>query len=217
MGTDRLQRLFPLSGALFAVTMAVGLTLTHGEPDNSTAAATLYSYWHAHYGVELVSSLVLIPVGIVCLLVFSAELRRTLRSCEAVEAVYSPIALAGGVLAAAGLGVTATLGAAVVTTAHHNDREATYVLAQLQSYDWVPWMVGFAVLFLAVGIGGLRTAALPRPLTISATILGVACITPIGIFALFVIPLWMLAASLFLFLRRRPARRPLGKSATQLA
>jgi hypothetical protein len=217
MPTDRLQRLLPLSGVLFAVTIAAGLALSAGEPDNSSSSAKIYDYWHSHHGVQMISNLLLIPFAVLFLLVFAAELRRALRSGEAGEATYSPIALGGGFLAAAGLAVTGTLGAAVATAAHHGQRDATYTLAQLQSYDWIPWMVGFAVLLLASGVGGLRTNALPKAVSIPAVVLGVACLTPVGYFALFLLPLWMLVASIALYRRNRPSRTVRTAAAPQIA
>jgi hypothetical protein len=214
MPTDRLQRLLPLSGALFAVVLTAGLLLTSGEPDSGTSKAHIYDYWQSHYSRQLVSSLLLIPLGIVFLLAFASELRRAVRPGEADAGVYSPLALAGGIVAGAGLGVTGSLGAAVATAAHHHAADATYTLAQLQSYDWVPWMVGFAVLLLASGIGGLRTRALPRPLAVIALVLGIACLTPAGFFALFAFPIWTLAAGIALYRRQgTPHRAPRRASA----
>lgn len=204
--TDRLRRLLPLSGVLFAAVLATGLALTSGEPDNSATKTDIYAYWHSHHGVQLISSLILIPFGMLFLLAFTAELRRALRSGEAGEAFYSPIALAGGITAAVGLGVTGSLCAAVATAAHHGEVDATYTLAQLQSYDWVPWMAGFGVLLLASGVGGLRTRALPRSIAIAGLVLGLACLTPVGFFALFALPLWILATSVALYRAQGPAR-----------
>ena len=217
MSTDRLLRLLPLSGVLFAVVMTAGLTLTSGEPDNGAPKQHIYEYWQSHYGRQLVSSLLLIPLAIVFLLTFAAEVRRVIRSEEVDATVFSQLTLAGGILAGGGLGVTGSLGAAVATAAHHHNGDATYTLVQLQSYDWVPWMVGFAVLLLASGIGGLRSAALPKPLAILAVVLGIASLTPAGYFALFAFPLWTVATSLVLFIRHRPSRRPTQAAATQLA
>jgi hypothetical protein len=204
--TDRLRRLLPLSGVLFAAVLATGLGLTAGEPDNSASKADIYAYWHSHHGMQLISSLILIPLAMLFLVAFTAELRRALRSGEAGEALYSPIALAGGITAAVGLGVTGSLCAAVATAANHHEVDATYTLAQLQSYDWVPWMAGFAILLLASGIGGLRTRALPRPIAIAGLVLGFVCLTPVGFFALFALPLWTLATSIALYRAQNPSR-----------
>jgi hypothetical protein len=213
--TDRLRRLLPLSGVLFSAVLAVGLGLTAGEPDNSASKADIYAYWHSHHGVQLISSLILIPFAMLFLLAFAAELRRALRSGEAGEALYSPIALAGGIAAAVGLGVTGSLGAAVATAANHHEVDATYTLAQLQSYDWVPWMAGFGVLLLASGIGGLRTRALPRPVAIAGLVLGFACLTPVGFFALFALPVWILITSLALYRAQNPSRLRAQRTAPQ--
>jgi hypothetical protein len=213
--TDPLQRLLPLSGVAFSAVLATGLALTSGEPDDGACRATTFSYWHSHHGVQLFSSLILIPLAVLFLIAFSAELRRALRTGEAGEAIYSPIALAGGIVAAVGLGVTGTLGAAVATAARHGDVSATYTLAQLHSYDWVPWMAGFGVLLLGSGIGGLRTRALPRLLAIAGIVLGIACLTPAGFFALFAIPVWMLITSVVLYRAQSPSRRRAPRPATQ--
>jgi hypothetical protein len=98
------------------------------------------------------------------------------------------------------------MGAAVTAAAHHREIDATYTLAQLQSYDWVPWMAGFGVLLLASGIGGLRTRALPRPIAVAGMLLGLACLTPVGFFALFALPVWILVTSLALYRAQNPAR-----------
>lgn len=213
MSTDRVQRALPLFGVLFTVVLVAGLALTSGEPDAGGTRSEIFSYWHGHRGVQLVSNLLLIPFGVVFLLGFTAALRRAVRSGEAGEAVYSPLILAGGVTASVGLLVTGTLGAAVTSAAHRNARDATYTLAQLQSYDWMTWMVGFAVLLLAAGVGGLRTRALPTPLALAATVLGVLFLTPIGYFALFAFPLWALATGIALFRVDQRESRRRGRSA----
>jgi hypothetical protein len=215
MPADRLQRLLPLSGVLFTAVLAAGLVLTAGEPDNGASKAAIYAYWHSHHGLQLITSLILIPLGMLFLLAFTAELRRRLRSGETGDAFYSPIALAGGITAAVGLGVTGSLGAAVATAAHHHEVDATYTLAQLQSYDWVPWMAGFGILLLASGIGGLRTRALPRPIAIAGLLLGLACLTPAGFFALFALPVWTLATSLVLYRAQNPSRLVAQRTAPQ--
>lgn len=218
MSTDRIQRTLPLFGVLFTVAIAAGLVLTSGEPDAGGTRAEIFSYWHSHRDVQLVSNLLLIPFGVVFLLGFTAALRRATRSGEAGEAVYSPLILAGGVTASVGLLVTGTLGAAVTSAAHRNARDTTYTLAQLQSYDWVTWMVGFAVLLLASGVGGLRTRALPKPLALAATCLGVLFLTPAGYFALFAFPLWALATGIALYrAEQRTSRRGRPAAAAGLA
>jgi hypothetical protein len=66
-------------------------------------------------------------------------------------------------------------------------------------------MVGFAVMLLGSGVGGLRTRALPKWLAVAAVVLGVAFLTPVGYFGLFLLPVWMLSTSIVLYRRQRPS------------
>ena len=117
MHTSRLQRILPLSGVLFTLIMVTALVLTRGEADSGASSEKIFAYWHGHYGAQMISALILAPLGALLLVVFAAELRRTIRSGEAGEAIYSPIVLAGGVMTAIGLGVTGAFDAAVTSAA----------------------------------------------------------------------------------------------------
>ena len=205
MPAPRVHPIHSLAGVLFAALSVTGIALTKDEPDDGAAASTIFQYWHAHRTLELVSSLLCIPLAIVCLLVLADALSRTVRS---------HLVSAGALVAAAGLATTAGLSAATATVAHHGAHDATYTLAELQSYAWVLWMPGFALMLLATGIAGLRSATLPKALSIPTVVLGVACMTPAGIVAFFVLPVWAIAASVVLF-RRSPVTGRVGAVTAQ--
>jgi hypothetical protein len=76
-------------------------------------------------------------------------------------------------------------------------------------------MAGFGVLLLASGIGGLRTRALPRLIAIAGLVLGVACLTPVGFFALFALPVWILVTSVALYRSQSPSRLHVPRAAPQ--
>ena len=216
MQTDRLQRVLPLAGVIFAAVMLAALYLTRGEADAGASAQVIYDYWHNHHGVQLVAALVLAPYGAVLLILFAAALRSTIRAHETDDALYSSIVLVGGIIAAVGLIITGVLDAAVATSADRGARDAVYTLAQLQSYDWVPWVVGFGVMLLAAGIGGLRTHALPKPLSWSAVVLGALFLTPAGFFAAFVLPVWTIATGIVLYRRNSGAASTSAEPRLQL-
>jgi hypothetical protein len=201
MQSDRIQRLMPLAGVLFAAVMLAALRLTRGEPDAGASRQVLFDYWHGHHGVQFVAALILAPYGAALLVLFAAALCGIIRAHETEVAVYSPIVLAGGIIAAVGLVVTGVLDAAVAASADHTAPDAVYALAQLQSYDWVPWVVGFGLMLLAAGIGGLRTFALPRLLSWSAVVLGALFLSPAGFFAAFVLPVWTTATGIVVYRR----------------
>jgi hypothetical protein len=203
MQTVRIQRLLPLAGVCFAAVMLAALYLTRGEADADAPAQVIYEYWHSHHGAQLVAALILAPYGAALLVLFAAVLRSTLREHETHESVCAPILLAGAVVAAVGLVVTGALDAAVTASADRGAENTVYTLAQLQAYDWLPWVVGFGVMLLAAGIGGLRTLALPKLLSWSAVALGVLFLTPAGFLASFALPLWTTATGVVLY-RRSP-------------
>jgi hypothetical protein len=210
MRRDSIQRSLPLAGVGFAAVMLAALYLTRGEADASASSQTIFDYWHNHRGTQLVAALVLAPYGASLLVLFAAVLRRAIREHESEQSLCSIVLLAGGTVAAVGLTVTGALDAAVATSANRGARNAVYTLAQLQSYDWVPWVVGFGVMLLAAGIGGLRTLALPKPLSWSAVVLGALFLTPAGFFAAFVLPLWTTATGIVLYRRNALTRSHLS-------
>jgi hypothetical protein len=59
---------------------------------------------------------------------------------------------------------------------------------------------------VAAGLGGLRTSALPKPLAWAAVVLGVAFFTPLGFFAFFILPPWMISTGVVLYRRQRVAK-----------
>jgi len=205
MQTDRIHRLLPLTGVIFAAVMLAALYLTRGEADAGDSPRVIFDYWHDHRGVQLVAGLVLAPYGAALVLLFAAALRNTIRAHETEEALYSAVVLAGGVIAAVGLILTGVLDAAVAASADRGARDTVYTLAQLQSYDWVPWVVGFGVMLLAAGIGGVRAIALPRLLSWSAIVLGVLFLSPAGFFAAFALPFWTTTTGIVLYRRNSGA------------
>jgi hypothetical protein len=45
-----------------------------------------------------------------------------------------------------------------------------------------------------------------RPVAIAGLVLGLACLTPVGFFALFALPVWTLVTSLALYRAQNPSR-----------
>ena len=68
-------------------------------------------------------------------------------------------------------------------------------------------MVGAAVLLLSTGLGGLRTAVLPKWLAIVTIVLGVcALLGPTGFLVWFAMPVWCIVVGVVL-MRRQSADR----------
>src|SRR5437660_677122 len=103
MQKDRIQRLLPFAGVIFAAVMLAALYLTRGEADASASSQVIFDYWRDHHGVQLVAGLILAPYGAALLLLFTAALRSAICAHESKPACDSPIVLSCGILVACGL------------------------------------------------------------------------------------------------------------------
>lgn len=192
------QRALAVSGILFAGLIVAAFLITSSQVDETASIGKAYTYWSEHKTAEIVSAL-LLHAATVMLVFFGAGLRSALRGGEGEESTYSIVAFGGTVFAAVGFSIAALLSLATATAANQGSRTAVYTLNQLGAADWVPFTAGLCVMMLAVGIGGLRTLTLPKPLSWVAIVLGIAFITPFGWGGSLVLPFWVLAASIVLY------------------
>jgi hypothetical protein len=206
MQTDRAQRLLPLAGILFVVVFVVANAITGSMPDQDSSAAKIFSYWDDHQGTQTAAAF-LGTFAVVLFVFFAGALRSALRSSESEEVPYSAIAFGGAIITAGAGAVDSMLRLATASAADNGANATVYTLNQLNAFDWLPVVAGLSVMFIASGLGGLRTAALPKVLSWIALVLGIAFLTPAGIVAFFAFPLWIIAASIVLYGRRRSVGR----------
>lgn len=205
---ERPQRFLPIAGILFGILLAIALWLTSKEPSDTASAKQVFSYWSAHGGGKMWLSILGLELAAVLLVTFGAALRAAIRSGEGAMATYSSLVFGGAILAAMGFAVTSILPAAAGRAAADKAAEpgaqtAVYAIEQLRSWDWLMWTPGLTVMMVAAGLGGLRTRALPKTLSWAAVVLGVAFFTPLGFFAFFILPPWMIATGIALYRRQR--------------
>jgi hypothetical protein len=148
----------------------------------------------------------------VLLLFFTAGLRAAVRSREGGESSYSTVITVGGTVTALGIVLMSWVTFAAADAADSGaSPTAVQALHNLASEAWIPWAVGATVLLIGVGLGGLRTLALPRWLSWATLVLGVLALTPGGIGVFIVMPLWLIVTGVALARRDRvPA---VGRSA----
>ena len=201
MPTSRFDKFLPLSGILAAVVfVVVGF---HPDPPGLSASAHERVQWYLdHKTMTAISGF-----GAGYLVVFfTTAIRRTLRSGEAGESTYSSVAHAGGIMVAVSslVGALVTLGS--LEAADKGQDGVLTTLAFLNDFGWLPLIASLAVLYLGTGLGGLRTAALPKWLSIVTLVLGIACVLgPTGIAAWFVTPVWMVVVGVVLLRRASSA------------
>ena len=154
------------------------------------------------------NTLAVIAMGLtgVAVLFFAAAVRAAIRSGEGGESTYSSVAFGAAIALATSKAFDAMLLMAGIEAAQEADLTSLHALSYVGTSSWVPWLVASAAFFLAVGLGGLRTAALPKWLAITTVVLGVLCLLgPTGIAVYMVTPLWFVVTGVVLA-RRQPAQ-----------
>ena len=137
---------------------------------------------------------------------FAVGIRQALRSGESGESTYSSAALVGGTMVAVISALNAWVSFTLLDAVDRKDAATAHVLGALGINSWVPFMVASAVLLLSAGLGGLRTAVLPKWLAIVTIVLGVCCLLgPTGFAVWFAMPVWCIAVSVVARRRRSAA------------
>lgn len=204
MTASRFDRFLPVSGIAAGALLAVVAVATWNAPNEGADAIAA---WASSHGVQaLVAGFGQAYVGVL-LAFFAVALRQTIRAGEPGESTYSSAAFAGGLMVALSQIAGAVVGLSVQSLATDGPPDATAALAAVQSLTWVPWAAGSAVLFLAVGLGGLRTATLPRVLAIATVVLGVlSMLGPTGFAVYLLSPFWLVATGVLLYRRTGSAQ-----------
>ena len=204
MPTSRFERFLPLSGVLAGLCFAAMPILTIGMPTVTDKDPQAYVQWIGDHQTAVAASGFAAGLFCVTMLLFASGLRQALRSGEPGESTYSSAAFAGGVSVALTVALMGWVSLASTEAADKGNAVAVTTIGYLSDFGWIPWVAGSAVLFLATGLGGLRTAALPKPLAVATVVLGVLCLLgPTGIAVYLLTPVWLVVTGIVL--RRRIA------------
>lgn len=208
MQHDRFQRYLPLTGALAGISLAAGILLTRDEVGGDDPTAQAVTAWYgSHQTVVLLASIVCAPLFALFLLFFTASLRGLLRSGEAEESTYSTVVAGAAPLVAIAILLMSSIDLAASSAADHGHADIAQTLHAAGQYSWLPWGAPAAALLLAAGLGGLRTATLPRLHGWLSVILGVIAVTPVGFVAFLVLPLWLIGTGIVMFRRQTVTAR----------
>jgi hypothetical protein len=194
MTVSKFDKILPWSGAVAGLLWALHLIISK-TPDHPASAGAVALVAHAA-GQNYVAGFALL-VGGLMLLFFAAQARKSLRSGEAGESTYSSVAHGGFVMAAGGFGLLGIVQIALVNTAKAHDAAATDAIGQLTVIGWLPALVGLVAGFWGIGLGGLRTATLPKWFAITTIVLGViGVLGPLAFAIYLLLPVWLIAASI---------------------
>ena len=215
MTITRFERFLPLSGVLAGLCFLLSAALTMKMPDAPKGDGHAYVQWLAdHQGLAMGSGF---AAGFFCLtmLLFAAGLRMALRSGESGESSYSSAAFAGALGVSVAVSMMGWVTLAAAQAASDGSTAAVVSLGYLSSFGFIPWVASSGALFLAAGLGGLRTATLPKALAIVTIVLGVLCLLgPTGIAVYFATPFWLIITGVVLYRRLGAASSPIPAQAS---
>lgn len=211
MPLSTFEKCLPWSGAVAGLAwIGQDVLARHYSSDEPGRGSVAVIADHPVLNVASLSCLVVMGVA---LLFFATAVRNLLRSGEAREATYSSVAYGGWLTVSAALAQMAVWNKGLMSAAQDGNDAATQTLSYAQYFGWLGMGVGVSTAFIALGLGGVRTAVLPRWFAVATSVLGVlallgACsIPPGGLVTYLVLPFWLIAAAVIVARRQAAAAR----------
>ena len=208
------NRTAPLAGIPAVMLIVAGAIAAGDTPKPDAPVDELVSFYTEHDTGQVASG-VLLSLGAIFFLVFSAALIDSIRRAGANSRTASALCLGGGVLFAGGLALAAGLGVFIGDVARDLDPSALQALHELSLVVVFPWTVGACAFLLGAGTAVPQTRVLARWLGWLAVVLGVVAAIPshvlggaldhIGVLPVAGLALWTLVVSVLV--RRTDAER----------
>jgi hypothetical protein len=212
--SDRVTRLAPLTGVIFAVLVVVAIVAGGESPGTNEPTAKIVSYYTKESS-QVKTSAVLFSLAFLFVVLFAAALRSYLRRTPAAEGL-SALVLAGAVLMAAGVLLGTGVEIGLANEIKHLGPESVKTLNFIdEEMAFVP-VIGGAFLFaMGSGLAILRGARLPRWLGWVAVVLAIAALIPPASFpALLGFAIWSVIVSILMYRRTGPDASAAGLDAS---
>jgi hypothetical protein len=201
MQLSRWERLAPLSGVVSVAIIIAVFAIGGSTPEEHDSAAKVQAFYSAHHDKHKALAFIM-AIAVPFLLFFASSLRNDLRRAGG-TAQLANAAFAGGLLAGMGFAILAAVHLALAEAAGSANTIGTaQTLNVLDNSDFIPAVIGVAVLVLAAGASALRHGGLPRWLGWVGVVVGIAAFTPAGFFAFLAGGIWILIASVMLTMKR---------------
>jgi hypothetical protein len=211
MYESRWERLAPLTGIVFVAIVVAVFAIGGSTPEEHDSAAKVQAYYAAHHDKHTALAFVM-AIGVAFLVFFASTLRHDLRRLGGTGQL-SDAAFGGGVLAAAGFAILATVHVALANAGESvTTLGTTQTLNVLDNNDFIPAAAGLAVLVFAAGAAAVRHGGLPKWLGWLGIVIGVVAFTPAGFIAFLAAGIWILIVSVLLTQARQRSERGAGVS-----
>lgn len=209
MGT---KRVLPLSGVVAVVLIFAGLGAAGSTPNGEASVAKVVAYYGKHGTAQTVSG-VLLSLGTLLFLIFSATFVARLRCAQSVPPGASALCLLGAGVLVVGLTIYAGLAISMADVAGHIDSSALQALNVLAGGAVFVFLltIGTSAFLLGAAAAVLTTAVLPRWLGWLAITLAIVGAIPshvlggtldhIGLVAFVGLGVWTVIAGILLTVR----------------
>ncbi len=198
------SRIGSFAGVAFALAGISAFGVSQAGPGAGSPGQPVIDFYVAHRSAALTSDY-LWGIAFACFLAFAAALRSRLRNGAEDDTIATLSLVTAGVTTAGAtlyFGFDATL-AATAGTLTPSAAQALNVLALKM---FIPLAVGGLAFGLATGAAIVRSRELPRSLGWSAAVVGLACVSPLGVFAIVLLLLWSAVAGVVMLRRSAPER-----------
>ena len=199
------SRIGSLAGVAFALAGLAAFGVSQAGPGAGSPGQPVIDFYVAHRSAALTSDY-LWGIAFACFLTFAATLRSRLRDSDEDDTIATLSLVAAGVTTA---GATLYFGfdAALAATPGTLAPSAAQALNVLALKMFMPLAVGGLTFGLATAAAIVRSQELPNWLGWTAALVGLACVSPLGVFAIVLLLLWSAVAGVVL-LRRSLRERP---------
>jgi hypothetical protein len=196
---NRLSRLTPLTGVIFAVLGVAAFGTAQGAPSATAGGRRVIAFYEAN-GSSAQASDYLWMLAFAFFLLFAGSLRGYLRRTPAAESLSS-VVLAGAAVLTAGATVYFGFDYALASVPSHLDPAAAQSLNVLALNLFLPVSAGGLVFGIASGLAILRGAQLPSWLGWLAIVIGVITATPAGLIGIVAFIVWTAIVSVLIWKR----------------
>ena len=194
---DRMARLVPLTGVVFALLSLAGMATAQPPPGVKASGEQVLAFSKLHASSQRLADSLLIA-GFAFFLFFVGSLRAHLQRSPEAEAA-STVAVAGAAVLAGGVAVYIGMDAVSNAAPHALAPAAAQALNVIALQLVYPVVVGGFVFGVSAGAAILRSRRLPVWLGWTAIVIG---LTPLWILQLLLLYAWTLVVSILLYRRR---------------